>query len=85
MTRRQKLLERALAGPKNFRFGDLVRLVEAFGFRLERVSGSHHVFVHPDVREVLSLQSAKGKAKPYQVQQFLSLVEEYNLMMEAGS
>lgn len=58
---------------------DLVLLVEAFGFRLSRVSGSHHIFTHPKVPELVNLQNNKGKAKPYQVRQFLTLVEQYNL------
>jgi predicted RNA binding protein YcfA (HicA-like mRNA interferase family) len=76
---KRKLLKRVLAGSKNVRFGDLVTLIEAFGFRLARVSGSHHIFEHPDVSEIVNLQNQKGKAKPYQVRQFLELVEQYNL------
>jgi predicted RNA binding protein YcfA (HicA-like mRNA interferase family) len=76
---KRKLLQRALASPKSIRFGDMVSLVEGFGFRLARVSGSHHIFEHPDLAEMVNLQDAKGKAKPYQVRQFLELVEEYNL------
>ncbi|HFD38284.1 MAG TPA: type II toxin-antitoxin system HicA family toxin [Anaerolineae bacterium] len=33
----------------------MVTLVEAFGFRLSRVRGSHHIFVHPNVRELVTL------------------------------
>jgi predicted RNA binding protein YcfA (HicA-like mRNA interferase family) len=57
------------------------RLVEAFGFELRRTSGSHHVFVHPDVRELVNLQDVRGQAKPYQVRQFIRLVERYALRM----
>ena len=57
----------------------MVTLVEAFGFRLSRVRGSHHIFVHPNVRELVNLQNVKGQVKPYQVRQFLSLVERYDL------
>ena len=32
-----------------------------------------------DVDELLNLQSRMGKAKPYQIKQFLELVELYNL------
>jgi predicted RNA binding protein YcfA (HicA-like mRNA interferase family) len=74
-----KILKKALAGSKNIRFGDLTRLIEAFGFRLARTSGSHHIFEHPEVDELVNIQSVKGKAKPYQVRQFLELVENYNL------
>jgi hypothetical protein len=58
-------------------------LVEAHGFELRRVKGSHHIFVHPVVPELLNLQSVGGEAKPYQIRQFLRLVERYSLTMEA--
>lgn len=63
----------------------MVALVEAFGFRLSRVRGSHHIFVHPQVRELVNLQNVSGKAKIHQIRQFLRLVERYNLTMEDGS
>ena len=43
----RKLFKRILRGARNVRFADLVALVEAFGFRLSRVSGSHPIFVTP--------------------------------------
>lgn len=76
-----KLLRKALEGSKNFRFDELVALAEAFGFRLSRVQGSHHIFVHPEVPELLNLQNIAGKAKPYQIRQFLRLIERYNLRL----
>lgn len=79
---KQKLLEKALAGSKNIRFSDFVTLVEAFGFELSRIRGSHHIFKHPDVPELLNLQDSKGEVKPYQVRQFLQLVEQYSLQLE---
>lgn len=66
----------------NVSFSDMRRLVEAFGFELRRTSGSHHVFAHPDVRELINLQDVSGQAKPYQIRQFLRLVERYALRME---
>jgi len=66
----------------NVSFADMRRLVEAFGFELRRTSGSHHVFVHRDVRELVNLQDVRGQAKPYQVRQFVRLVERYALGME---
>ena len=76
------LLRKALSGAKNIRFSSMVGLVEAFGFRLSRVSGSHHIFVHPELPELLNLQDVDGHAKPYQIRQFLRLVERYNMRME---
>ena len=81
MVKKRKLLQKALSSPKNVRFSEVVTLVEAFGFRLSRVKGSHHIFVHPEVRELINLQNVGGKAKPYQIRQFLRLVERYNLTM----
>jgi hypothetical protein len=57
-------------------------LVEGFGFRLSRVRGSNHIFTHPDVPELVNLQELGGKAKPYQIRQFLKLVEQYDLRLE---
>lgn len=79
---RRKLLERILGGSRNVRFGDMVSLVEGFGFRLSRIKGSHHIFVHPQVRELANLQEVGGQAKPYQIRQFLKLVERYNLELK---
>jgi len=75
----RKLLGKALASPANLRFEQACQLARAFGFRLSRVSGSHHIFVHPNVDELLNLQEVRGKAKPYQVKQLLLLAERYNL------
>jgi len=79
---KRKLLRRILSGSKNIRFNDMVDLVEAFGFQLSRISGSHHIFVHPDIPELVNLQNVKGQAKPYQIRQFLKLVERYKLSLE---
>jgi predicted RNA binding protein YcfA (HicA-like mRNA interferase family) len=57
-------------------------LVKGLGFHLSRVRGSHHIFVHPDVKELLNLQNVKGQVKPYQVKQFMDLVERYSLELE---
>ncbi len=71
-----------MAGSKDIRFADMVALVEAFGFHVSRVRGSHHIFVHPDIPQLINQQNVGGKAKPYQIRQFLSLVECYNLELD---
>lgn len=53
-----------------------------FGFHPSRVSGSHHIFAHEGVRELVNFQEVRGKAKPYQVKQLLDLAERYNLSLE---
>jgi hypothetical protein len=80
-----RLMRRIASGSlANVDFSDFRRLVEAYGFRLIRVTGSHHAFGHPRVPEMLNLQPVGGEAKPYQVRQFLRLVERYDLRMESG-
>jgi predicted RNA binding protein YcfA (HicA-like mRNA interferase family) len=81
---RRFLLERLRRGHcENVDFADFCRLVEAFGFRRQRTRGSHSSFRHPRVPQLLILQPQRGKAKAYQVRQFLQFVERYNLTMEA--
>ena len=77
----RKTLQTILAGSRNIRFSEMKALVEAFGFRLSRVRGSHHIFVHPNIPQLVNLQEVKGQAKPYQIQQFMRLVERYNLAL----
>ena len=80
------LLRKLAAGHlQNVAFRDAVALVECFGFTLARVEGSHHIFKHPSVIELLNLQEVRGDAKAYQLRQFLRLVERYNLKLEDRS
>ena len=84
MKDKKKLLQKIISGSRNVRFKEAIRLAEAFGFKLDRVSGSHHIFVHPGIPELLNLQNVAGKAKPYQVKQLIKIVEKHNLRMEAS-
>lgn len=78
--RNWRLLDRIRRGEvQNVAFGEFVALVEALGFRLERVRGSHRIYRHPAIPRPVPLQPVRGKAKPYQVRQLLRLLEEYNL------
>ncbi len=80
---RRKLYDRVRNSQTNVRFSDLARLVEAFGFVLDRQRGSHHVYTHDSVQRVLNLQPDEhDKAKPYQVREFLRMVQRHELRME---
>jgi hypothetical protein len=78
----RKLWERLAAGSRSVRFDDFVKVVEAFGFQHRRTSGSHRIYSHPRVPRPLSLQPRGGQAKPYQIAQFMSLVEEFGLTLD---
>ena len=81
--KKRKLLLKLLAGSRNVRFAEAAACANAFGFQLARISGSHHIFLRPDVPELVNLQNVGGRAKPYQVRQLLNLIERYALDMEA--
>ncbi|MCX6138869.1 MAG: type II toxin-antitoxin system HicA family toxin [Ignavibacteriales bacterium] len=79
--KKRKLLQKVLSGNANIRFSEMCLLIEAFGFHLDRVAGSRHIYVHPDIPELINMQKVDGKAKPYQIRQFLAIVERHSLQM----
>ena len=78
----RKLFQKALTAPQNLRFAELCRLAEAFGYIVDRVNGSHHILVHPVATRPLNFQEIGGKAKPYQVKQFLRDIDEFGLKLK---
>ncbi|HET9136926.1 MAG TPA: type II toxin-antitoxin system HicA family toxin [Candidatus Kapabacteria bacterium] len=66
---------------QNVSFADFITLVEAFGFIRKRVNGSHHIYKCPGITDMVNIQNKNGMAKAYQVKQFLSIVERYNLQV----
>ena len=85
MANPRKLLLKALNNPRGLRFGELTALVEAFGFRLMRINGSHPIDAHPRVKETANLQPVDGMAKAYQVRQVLRMIERHGLKLEDDS
>ncbi len=75
----RKIYEKLLAGSRNVRFEDLCKVAKAFGYRLDRISGSHHIFEHRGATRPLNFQNDRGQAKPYQIRQFLRDIEEFHL------
>ena len=86
MEKREKLLAAAEASPSSLSFDELCALAECYGFEFKRQKGtSHRVYGHPSLLPTeggfMNFQSAKGKAKPYQVRQLLRAIE--NLKKES--
>ncbi len=83
--RPNKLLRPLQSGAvHNVAFSDFVQLIEAAGFELERTRGSHQIFIHPQINQLLNLQPAPGgDAKPFQIREFLSYFEDYDLRLDA--
>jgi hypothetical protein len=74
------ILLRVLRGSSdaNIRFSELRTLLSRIGFA-ERIKGSHHIFTHEDIAEILNLQERNSMAKPYQVKQVRRILVQYRL------
>ncbi len=79
-----RALLRRLAGGNlaNIRSDDLRRLLGDLGFERVRMRGSHEIYAHPAIAELVNLQDVHGQAKPYQLRQLLRLIERYDLQLE---
>ena len=50
--------------------------IESNGFLLDRVSGSHHIFVHSHIETPINVQKKKdGTTKGYQVKQAIKIID----------
>jgi len=78
----RKLLKLMLNNQKNVKFSDFVTLLKAFGFNLDRSEGSHNIFKNISISERINAQNKNGEAKPYQICQFLGLIEKYDLKLD---
>lgn len=83
MGKLEKILWRILTAgsDQNIAFAELVYLLEGMGFE-ERIRGSHHLFSKDGVDEILNIQPAGNKAKPYQVKQVRAIIMKYHLAGE---
>ena len=80
----QVIIEKLQKEVASTRFSFLVRVCTEY-FGMPRMKGSHHIFKTPwpgDPR--LNLQSAKGKAKPYQVEQVISAFKKLDAIKNGG-
>ncbi|MBW2370746.1 MAG: type II toxin-antitoxin system HicA family toxin [Deltaproteobacteria bacterium] len=83
MSRVEKLYKKAINAPNNFPFQGLCSLAERVGFEFKRQDGSHRFYNHPGIGEVLNLQPLpkdSKTAKPYQVNQLLTIIAEHDLI-----
>lgn len=81
---KRRLFEEIKYNPKDVRFERICNIAESFGFRFRGGKGSHRIYVREGIKELLNFQSVKGKAKPYQVKQFIKIIEKYNLLEESN-
>lgn len=66
MSKLEKLVASLLGNSQDHSFKDLKKVLLAFGFVENRLSGSHHVFKHPDGRrQVIPKKHGKKVRKVY--------------------
>ncbi len=80
MSQYEKLLLAVLSGvrDKNMLFTDLQTVLDRLGFQ-RRIKGDHFIYTRDDVEEIINLQPAGNKAKPYQVKQVRNVILKYQL------
>lgn len=75
MSKQDKLLKKAKDNPDGMSFGDFETLMRRFKWVLDHQTGSHQIWYSPKKYRI-SVQNRNGKAKGYQVKQFLLRLEE---------
>lgn len=67
----EKLLEKARNNPNGLSYGDFETLMTRLKWVMDHQSGSHQIWYSPKGHRI-SVQNRSGKAKGYQVKQFLN-------------
>lgn len=80
MSQYEKLLLSILSGTrdKNILFTDLQTVLDRLGFQC-RIKGDHFIYTKDRVEEIINIQPACNKAKPYQVKQVRNIILKYQL------
>ena len=80
MTALSKIFAYVMNGRKdnNIPFSDLQRVLDSLGFK-HRIKGSHHVYWHDNVEEIINIQPDGDNAKAYQVKQVRNIILRYGL------
>ena len=82
MTRIAKLYDKLIAR-RPLSFVEFQKLLNAFGYKHVRTKGSHLIYRRDDVRDIRVILPNGKEAKPYQVQQFLDMIEEFGLKLDS--
>ena len=77
MIKEAKLITKAFNSPNSLSFNDFQTLLKQNHWQLDHQTGSHQIWYSPTGYRI-SIQSSKGKAKAYQVKQFLKRYEQEN-------
>jgi predicted RNA binding protein YcfA (HicA-like mRNA interferase family) len=76
MGKTEKLLDKARRNPAGLSFTDFQTLLQRCRWQCERHSGSHAIFYSPKGARLPIQPRKSGKAKAYQVKQFLERYDD---------
>jgi predicted RNA binding protein YcfA (HicA-like mRNA interferase family) len=68
--------QKAVVGFKNISFSDATACAEAFGFRLDRINGSHRIFVHPEFPNWQIYKTSKEKPSRIRLDDFYNWLND---------
>ena len=75
MTKREKLWQKAKESPQNLTFDEFETLLGQMGWKFSRQKSSHRLWYSPNGQSLPIQPRKDGKAKIYQVQQFITYQE----------
>ena len=75
MNTASKLLEAMRNNPRDWQIGQLLAVAKKLAVECRSQGGSHHVFSHPAVAEIVSVP-AHRPIKPVYVRQFVALIDK---------
>ncbi|MBD2133943.1 type II toxin-antitoxin system HicA family toxin [Sphaerospermopsis sp. FACHB-1094] len=73
MVKKDKLIEKLTNSPNNAKFSDIRKLLELDNFVLDRITGSHHIFIKYDI--ILVIPVHNNRVKSIYVKRVLELIE----------
>lgn len=74
MSKFAKTLEKMRNNPCDWRIEDLLAVASHYQIEVRNEGGSHHIFSHPGIVQVLSVP-ARRPIKPVYVRQFVELID----------
>jgi predicted RNA binding protein YcfA (HicA-like mRNA interferase family) len=74
MSKQEKFRARLKNNPNNATFSDIRKLLEQVGFALDRITGSHHIFVKDEITFVVPVHN--NKVKTIYVKRVIELLEQ---------
>jgi predicted RNA binding protein YcfA (HicA-like mRNA interferase family) len=76
MGKKEKLLEKAKRSPQGLRLAEFEALLSKCGWTFDHQTGSHRIWYSPKGARISIQPMRDGKAKRYQVEQFLSVFDQ---------